>query len=305
MTAKPHQLQNETWQVGILPETGSSIAYGRIRYRGTWLDILRPTPPEDYGKSSLCSSFIMMPWANRIAEGRFSFDNETYQLETSPEDGTARHGDVRDRAWHVYASNENFIHLTFDSADHEHVNFPFHFQAEADFRLDGDTLVIGVRLINADKRPFPAGFGHHPYFVRPEPIAQPQVMIPCNSYFPASNYIPTGAPLPVDDERDFRKLRPLTNREYDDLFTGCEADNSARIVYSDWGVELDLHADAIFRHWLLFTRAGKDFFALEPMTIANDGFNLYQRGIAGSGTTALAPGQAIDGTFRIQASVES
>ncbi|RMG83249.1 MAG: aldose epimerase, partial [Chloroflexi bacterium] len=37
-------LQNAHWQVGILPQTGASIAFGRVRYGGTWVDVMRPTP---------------------------------------------------------------------------------------------------------------------------------------------------------------------------------------------------------------------------------------------------------------------
>jgi aldose 1-epimerase len=64
-----HLLQNKDWQVGILPETGASIAFGRMRYSGAWVDVLRPTAEADYGNPSKTSSFLMLPWANRIRDG--------------------------------------------------------------------------------------------------------------------------------------------------------------------------------------------------------------------------------------------
>src|SRR5690348_5074117 len=88
-------LQNDYWQVGILPETGSSIAFGRVQVDGAWLDILRPTAEADYGNASLCSSFIMLPWANRLRDARFRFGGKDYPLQPSSNDGTAIHGAVR------------------------------------------------------------------------------------------------------------------------------------------------------------------------------------------------------------------
>ena len=35
-------LQNNHWQVGILPETGASIAFGHIKHHNTWVDVMRP-----------------------------------------------------------------------------------------------------------------------------------------------------------------------------------------------------------------------------------------------------------------------
>src|SRR5215207_6991682 len=94
-------LENEVWQVGILPETGASIAFGRVKQGSSWIDLMRPTPESDYNNSSKTSSFIMLPWCNRIREGKLRFQGQEYQLKTTPDDGTARHGDVRNRQWQV------------------------------------------------------------------------------------------------------------------------------------------------------------------------------------------------------------
>ena len=63
-------LENEYWQVGILPETGASIAFGRVRRDDTWVDVMRPTDLADYDNPSQCASFVLMPWSNRIRDLR-------------------------------------------------------------------------------------------------------------------------------------------------------------------------------------------------------------------------------------------
>ena len=162
-----HTLENEHWQVGILPETGASIAFGRVRRDGRWVDVMRPTDPADYDNPSKCASFVLIPWSNRIRDAKFTFQGVEHQLEVNTGDGTASHGDTRRRVWQVEAAGEQRIDLSFNSTAHTNINFPFKFAATAEYRLDGQDFVIVLSLRNIDDQPFPGGFGHHPYFVRP------------------------------------------------------------------------------------------------------------------------------------------
>lgn len=300
MTPTPHTIESKSWQVGILPETGASIAFGRVRFRGTWLDVMRPTDPANYDNPSLCSSFIMLPWANRIGGGKFDFNGETIQLRGTPDNPTARHGDVRDRVWEVLEKDAAGIRLRFDSTQHENVNWPFAFTAEAVYRVDGDTFVLELSLTNTDSRPFPAGYGHHPYFVRPEGDNVPQVEIPCARYFPLNEAsLAIDAPQPVTDALDFRTMRPLNDRAYDNVLTDRDIEQPVKIHYPAWDLTLNMRADSLFRHVLLFTPAGKPFFAVEPQTNVNDGVNLLAKDIPGHGVFVLEPGTTQAATVRI------
>lgn len=289
-----HQLQNKHWQVGILPQTGASIAYGRVRYGGVWIDMMRPTDPKDYNNSSLTSSFVMIPWSNRIREGKIHFSGSTYQLANLKADGTAMHGDVRGRAWTVVHADETRIRLTLDSTEHEHINFPFKFQTELEYKLRDNDLMMTIKLKNIDQRDFPAGFGFHPYFVRSDDM---QVKIPCEAHYELENALPTtGIPQPLPDDLDFREFRGLNEQEVDDVFTTRLGLQPAKIIYPEWKLQLDYHADEQFKHFILFSPTGKHFFALEPVTNANDGFNLYAQGISDTGVFLLKPNQEKKGS---------
>jgi aldose 1-epimerase len=290
-------LSNDHWQVGIVPTTGASVAFGRVRRGDAWIDVLRPTPDADLGSSSKCASFIMLPWANRVRDGVLRFGDQTWQLVTTPDDGTARHGTARQYAWRVLEAGGTYIRLAFDSADQLGVNFPFHFTAMAHYMLEDRDFIWQLTLTNADTRPFPCGFGHHPYFVR-DRAHEPEITIPCDRLYQMTRAMPDAPPIPVPPSHDFRTPRALDAQTLDDLYTGRDGETPARVRYPHTGVEIALYADPIFAHWIAFAPNQPDlppYFALEPQTNANDGFNLHARGIAGSGVIVLPPGQSTMG----------
>lgn len=284
-------LQNEVWQVGILPETGASIAFGRVKQGKAWVDVLRPTPEADYGNSSKTSSFIMLPWCNRIREGKLRFQAEEYQLQTTPDDGTARHGDVRNRQWQIDHQDATTVRLSIDSRRFADMNFPFAFSASIEYRLQANDFVWEISMKNEDERVIPAGFGFHPYFVRP-PEA-PQLTIPCNRAFHLVNHMAVAAPVPVPPSLDFRQPRSLDDHEFNDLLTNNAPDIPSVIDYRD--ICLKMYSDPVFCHILIYTPQGKPFFAVEPMSNANDGFNLHERGINEAGVIVLQPGETASG----------
>ncbi len=300
MADQLHIIENEFWQIGILPDTGASLAFARARRGEDWVDILRPTPASDYGSSSKCSSFIMLPWCNRIKDAQLRFGSQTYQLKPAPDDGTARHGDVRSRAWRLEVQAGDRLHLRLNSLDYPDINFPFRFSARALFWLERRDFVLWLSLKNEDIYPMPGGFGHHPYFVRPGGTNTPVVQIPCSQQFELVDYLAVDAPIPVKPALDFREPRALDERELNDVLTGCQPEEPVRIVYPAWKLQVDMHSDPVFQHILIFAPAGQPYFAVEPMSNVNDGFNLYVNRIPGSGVFVLLPGEEKSGMVRLR-----
>lgn len=299
MTPAPHFLNNEYWQAGILPQTGASIAYGRVKRGDQWIDVLRPTAESDYGNSSNCGSFIMLPWCNRIKEGVLRFEGKEHQLRTTKDDGTARHGDVRGRVWQVEQASSERVRLSIRSTDYPDMNWPFKFSAWAEYRVEGADFIWELALKNEDSQPFPAGFGHHPYFVRTEGHNAPLLEIPCSHYFELTRYMATSAPIPVKPELEFRRTHGLGSAEINDVLTGRDGSQPARIRYPQWKITLDMFSDSLFEHILLFAPVARPFFAVEPMTNVSDGFNLYAQAIPGSGVFVLQPAEEKMGQVRL------
>jgi len=293
-----HTIENEYWQVGILPEMGASVVFGRVRKDTGWLDILRPTDPADYENPSRCASFILIPWSNRIKDAKFRFQGRDYTLEVNNADGHAIHGDTRHRPWQVEIAGQERIGLTFNSTAHMSVNFPWQFAATAEYWLDGPDFVMGLSLRNIDDEPFPGGFGQHPYFVRTDDVT---LQLPVDHVYEMNGAIPVREAGPVTPELDFRTPRRLRDAPpLDDLYRGRQGDQPVRIMYPAQGVEIAISSDPIYEHLIAYAPAGQPFFAVEPVTNANDGFNLFERGIAGTGVFVLEPGAERRGLIRLR-----
>jgi aldose 1-epimerase len=296
---QPHVIENDVWQVGILPPTGMSTAFGRVKLKGTWVDFMRPTPPESYGHASDCANFMLIPWSNRIKGALFRFRGKDYQLAVNAADGTAIHGTTRNAPWEIERADPRGITGSFDSRKNPGANFPFAFSTRAELRLDGPSFVNTVWLKNEGNEPMPAGFGHHPYFQRKLTGDGDSAMleVPCTEYFELDMCIPKGPPLPVDSRLDFRKMRSISGVHVDDCLTGRIPGAPIRFSYPESKLNVTMECDPLFEHIILYMPPGKTFYAVEPLTNANDGFNLFDKGVRGSGVFVLEPGEEKSATF--------
>lgn len=288
-----HLLENKSWQVGILPGQGASLAHARARYSGAWVDITRPTP--DGGKPG---SFLMLPWANRLRDGQFTFNGETHQLRTEKDDGSARHGDVRKRAWETVRQSDTVARYHFESATYANFNFPFALAVDLDYTLNDTDFIWRVTLTSRDPRSFPAGFGFHPYFMRYGTM--PQLHVPADREWLLTDYYPDAPPQTISAPADFRTPRPVpVDTMLDNLLTGRDPETPIRLLYPDWNLIVEIHADPVFAQVLLFT-SPDDTIAVEPQTNANNGFNLLGQGIDGHGVFVVEPGASVSGQVRLR-----
>jgi aldose 1-epimerase len=295
-----HIIENDFWKIGVLPATGASVAFGRIKRGGNWLDFMRPTPESSYPNARATASYVLAPWSNRIRDGRFRFRGHEYRLRVNYPDGTAIHGTANEFPWTVETAEPSCLVATFKSMDFAGVNFPWQFSVRVAFELDGRRFSLKTWLRNEDTTAIPAGFGHHPYFLRglgeqPDSV---QLEIPCAEYFVLENCLPSAGPVPIPANLDFLKLRPIGGEFIDNALAGRTPGKPIRFVYPE--AAITLHTDDIFQNVILYAPVEKPYFAVEPVTNANDGFNLYDRGIPGSGVFVLEPGEEKQGAYVFQ-----
>jgi aldose 1-epimerase len=296
-------IANDHWRLGVLPGTGASVAFGQVKRGEDWLDLLRATPEERYGVPDDCASFVLAPWSNRLRDARFTFRGATYELPVNAPDGTAIHGVARDHAWRISDRDETSVVLDFDSAE-AGAAFPWRFSTSVTYRLDGGTLTVDTTLTNCDEVPIPAGFGHHPYFRRglDGSADEVELEVPCAQQYELERNLPAidATPVPVEPRLDFRTLRPLGEVFIDDVLTGREPGAPVRMRYPDAGIAVTMAVDELYGDFVVYVpQEGKPFFAVEPVTNTNDGFNLFEAGTPGTGVFVLAPGESRSATFSL------
>jgi len=292
-------LENENWQVEISPEHGASIVNGRARLGGQWLSVMRPSPPDvlSQGNVSKMASFLLVPYSNRLPDARFTFRGKTYQLKPNTPEGNAQHGDVRRRPWTVLNSSGTQLQCTLNTRDFNDFNYPFPFTCIVRYALNGTNFETLFALTNTGEETMPVGFGFHPYFSRTLTSPDEPVELLARLTHVYEELVPTKPPVPTPPELSFSHMRPLADTVLNHCFTGW--DGTAVIRWPQSGVRLSLEGTEPLRHVILFSPAGETFFAVEPVSNATNGFNLYSAGYDGSGTIVLEPGARTEGRFTL------
>lgn len=294
-------LQNQFLRLTVAPELGASIAGLELYYHGFWLPLLRPTAPAALVQrlSPETSSYLLAPYSNRIRDGRFHFAGKTYQLRPNWVDGQQTiHGEVHAQAWTAQRFDEHRLQCSFDSQSLQDINFPFPFAVDVRYTLKHAVLELFTSLQNTGREPMPAGFGHHPYFMRHlGHSGDARLSFRAQRvYLTDATCIPTRPAEAIPLEFDFSRPRPVGPTFLDHVFAGWEGRLSL-----DWpgiGWQMELQADPIFSHLVVFT-APDGSVALEPVSHATDGFNLMAQGWNDTGVRVLEPGQQMEGAVRM------
>ncbi len=302
-------IRDGAWELDVLPRTGASLAGGRIRTAdGVWRDLLRPARPTVHGEAAKCSSFAMVPWSNRIRDGVLAYGGRSWQLQRNGADGTAIHGAVLHAAWDVVERREDRVVLELDTSDLVGVNFPWRFRARITYTVSGSRLTVGTSVRNVDRESFPAGFGHHPYLQRtlapvgatpPAEPGNPLLEVPLRHGYSLVDAMAVGPAGTIPRRADFRTGRPLGSRFVDDVLTGWDPGAPIRVHYDEPDVDVDLHADPVYSHLVVYAPRRRSYFAVEPVTNVNDGFALHAAGVPGTGVFVLEPGEERAGEFSL------
>lgn len=285
------ELSNGHLRLVVDPDVGVGVLACDGLVGDNWVPLMPDTRSADCDLAA--SSFLMVPYSNRIANGSFSFGGTEYQLENG--EAHAIHGDTRKRAWQIVEQSDTLVRCTFSSADHDNVNWPWLFDAEAVYELAGPSMTMAVSLTNRGDSPMPAGFGWHPYFSRTltDDGEAVRLQFPLEGAYPDADdtRIPSGPLQPLAPNQDFGAERTLEPDNF--LDTCCYGFSGGHIAWPDSGVRLRFEPADNCRHLVLYNPSGKPYFAAEPVLNANDGVNLLARGDTTAGTVPLAPGDTL------------
>jgi aldose 1-epimerase len=264
---------------------------------------------DGYGERDMCDvcrGALLLPWPNRIEDGRYQFDGRLHQLAlTEPSRQNAIHGLTRWLTWTVVQLDTERVELAL--ALHPQEGYPFALALAVEYRLAGDGLTVRTTGTNVGDRPLPYGTGHHPYLTLGGLIDQARLRLPALMRLEANErLIPTGRALPVKDtEYDFLELRAIGSLQMDTTFAtlvpGADGRIRSLLQSGDGHRELTLWMEPPYSHLMVFTgdaipdpRRRRQSIAIEPMTCAP---NAYR---SGDGLRRLEPGESLSATWGIE-----
>lgn len=114
------------------------------------------------------NSAILFPFANRVEDGKYFYNNKKYQLEINEvEYNNALHGLVFNKKFQL-KSKEVKINTTSVVLEYiestRNTGFPFTYTIQLTYTISLKGVSLEINIKNTDTIPFPFTLGWHPYF---------------------------------------------------------------------------------------------------------------------------------------------
>ncbi len=242
----------------------------------------------------------LLPWPNRIRDGRYTFGGAEQQLALSePKTHNAIHGLVRWVDWRLMEKTSASVRQRV--VVRPQPGWPATLEATITHRVDEDGLEVQVTAVNLSHAPCPFGYAAHPYLtVGEDTVDEIEVQLPAASWLDVDDRLLPVALKDVDAKHDLRTAVVLGDRGFDTAFTNLDRDGDGR-----WRVHLrrgrrqaTLWADESFSWLQVFTGDHlRDIsMAVEPMTCGPDAFN---DGVTHDSMLVLPPGGRFNGLWGI------
>jgi aldose 1-epimerase len=247
------------------------------------------------------SGTVLVPWPNRTAKGRWTWNGSPQQLVISePAAGNAIHGLLRHTLYRVAERTADAI--TLEAVVVPQPGWPVPLDTGVRYAVGPDGLRVTHRVRNVGTDPVPFGVGAHPYVRAGNDATDDcELTLAAALALPLAGGLPSGPAHEVSGELDFRSGRPLKGRTLDHAFGGCipaDGDEVVRHRLTGPTSAVEVWADPDFGWVQVFTpgdHPGRGrAVAVEPMTCPPDALN------SGTGLITLAPGEEWTGSWGIR-----
>jgi aldose 1-epimerase len=256
-------LQNEHWDLSVLPEFGACCAHLKTWHQGNWHDVFRPmsssqTDPFESG------AFAMLPYVNRLGVSH------------------PVHGVGWMQAWHVAFTSEQAIRLQLNHQGDIH--WPYDFSATQTWSLQDSSLCWDISVTHQGAGSMPAGIGFHPFF---STDADSALTFNANAFLWPDAKQPPQIWTEVDAGDDRQPLHQglVSAMEINHCFEGWSG--GALIVHPSRGFAVKLQASADLPFVSLYRSKAAPWLCIEPATHANGAFSIQDQSLDGLGTSYL------------------
>lgn len=273
----------------VNPAVGGSIsAFERHDDSGSRPVLRRCPSPLD--KVLDAASFPLVPYVNRIRDGRFTFRGREVRLQPNMAgDPSPLHGQGWLNPWEIEEQTPTSASLTFR---HEAGEWPWAYEARQRFQLDKEGLNLELQCRNLSDDPMPCGLGFHPYFpCGSETVLDTEVDV---AWTIDDRVLPVER-VPANGRYDLSDRR-ICGQDLDNGFGGWGGE--AAITDPKWPFSVRMtSADAKF--FQVYSPPTGGIFVAEPVTHANAALNAPEDQWPELGMRVLAPGETMNLSMRL------
>lgn len=272
------------FDIEVQPGAGGRVV--SLKYKGQ--DVLQPDARPDDMKLLDAGCFPLVPFSNRIRDGKFVHESHPYTLESNWDgDQHAIHGEGWTSPWSITHQDDRSIRLWMSGKGW----WPWAYECSQVIRVKPNGILLSLHVTNLDTEAMPAGLGFHPYF-------------PCHAdtqlQFAASGIVPPMSEQPADifpitPERDFSGLRGVHTRNLDHCYAGWNG--IAIIRQPSTSLEITLRTSHKTAAAVVYVSPDAPFFCFEPVTHLSGAFEMRPR--VKTGLEQLKPGQSLEFSVEI------
>ncbi|HEY1487728.1 MAG TPA: aldose 1-epimerase family protein [Micromonosporaceae bacterium] len=207
-------------QTATIVEVGGGIRAYRVGDR----DVLHPYPID-----AMCDGAHgapLIPWPNRLGDGRYRFDGVDYQVSlTEPEKRNALHGFLRWRTWEPMTRTDSRIVL--GTRHYPQQGYPFALDVRIEYALSDGGLTVATTATNIGDAACPYACGQHPYLSPGSGLVDDGVLelsAGTRIVTDPQRQLPTGTEAVSGSAYDFRTARRIGDQPIDFAFDDLDRD---------------------------------------------------------------------------------
>ena len=276
-------LRRDAVALDIAPARGGGVLRFAVGGQAIFAAVRGPAPED-------MACVPLLPFANRIANGRFAADGLPVTLSLHANEPHALHGMGWTRAWTPAGCDPDSAELHVECAAGDG-GWPWAWHGWQRYALTDDGYRHSIAHSNRGNTPKPAGIGLHPWL--PRNALTRYHGLHRQEWQPGPDQLPsvcTSAATPID----WWQRAAVGTRPIDCCYGG--RDGALRVDWPDRRLTLAIHPDPVFAFTQVYV-PDADFFCVEPVSHLPDAVN---RG-GDIGLRWLAPGDTLAGTvaFRV------
>jgi len=299
-------INNQTQEyVSVIPAFGALLNQVALAKKGKVYELLvgaKTYEELDVTSKRLYRGSKLLPFANRINHGIYTFNGNTYHLHKNFEhEDNAIHGLVTDKKFEVVSreENEDSASVTVKYSYNGDIDgYPFKYTAHIFYKLSDDGFENKTRVKNDDDKEIPVSDGWHPYFNAGQKLDKLLFKIPESSIIEVDERL-----IPTSQVTEFNKFKEASlfgDQKFDTCFDIRRHEGSriaVEVVNLDEKIRIRMWQDTgknQYNFVQIYTPPHRNFVAIEPMSSAPDAFNNK------NGLIVLQPAEEVELIWGIQ-----